>query len=162
MLKSAVGGAVWSAATVVGGTVVVGAGAALPTWSRIVVPGATSSVDGMLCEMTMPSCTEPIATGTVTTSATQTSLGQLVACRGLGQTFDRWDPDLGRSGRDDEGDRRALGDRGVDRRIGAQHGAGRDVGVRLWVWVTLNAYGSAARTLVAASAVCPVTSGTLT
>ena len=41
--------------------VVVGAGAALPTSSRIVVPGSTDSVVGMLWEMTMPSWAAPKA-----------------------------------------------------------------------------------------------------
>ena len=130
MLRSAVGGAVVGG--VVGGmvvaTVVVGAGAALPTWSLIVVPGATSSVDGMLCEMTMPSCTEPVATGTVTTLASRPrwvswlraaasvnpSTGGTLTLAGPAETTSVIAEPL------------ATGV--FDRRVGAQHRASRNVG----------------------------------
>src|SRR3954453_15160455 len=70
--KSALGGVVvvGGIVVVVGATGGVGAGAALPTCSLMVVPGSTDSPPGMLCEITMPSWFEPVATGTGTTLAT--------------------------------------------------------------------------------------------
>src|SRR3954451_22095953 len=70
--KSAAGGVVvvGGMVVVVGARGVVGAGAALPTCNLIVVPGSTDSPPGMLCEITMPSWLEPVATGTGTTFAT--------------------------------------------------------------------------------------------
>src|SRR3954454_25223913 len=70
--KSAVGGVVvvGGRVVVVGATVRVGAGGALTTCSLMVVPGSTDSPPGMLCEITIPSWLEPVATRTGTTFAT--------------------------------------------------------------------------------------------
>ena len=93
----------------------------------------------------------------------EAAVGQLIARRGLGQTLDRRHLDLGRPGRDDQRDLRALGDGRVGGRIGADHNVRGHGGARLRKsTVTTNVYGSASRAAFAASPGWLVTSGTPT
>ena len=142
--------------------VVVGAGAALPTWRRIVVPGSTVSVEGMFCEMTIPSCGDPVAKVWYTTLARRPlpvswlraaasvspSTGGTLTLAGPADTM-RLIFEPGATGVLTAGSVRSTVSTAT-------------VALGSLVTVTSNEYGAAASTLFAASVVCPVTSGTLT
>ena len=104
---------------------------AWPTTTTTTVPLSTIWLVGMLCSSTVPSRGSPGGSSRYVTSIPNPRSSSRLRGLALGETDERRHPLLAGTGAHDQGDRAALVDQRVRRRVGADHDAGRDHGVDL-------------------------------